>query len=216
MGESYRDTRHDKRSLICGGTKRTQSYGGFMSSKVVEADAGIHSLAMAVAVRLIVYFLLLSHALMGCPPPSIYFCAAANLACHKLAPVRYDISYCCRDPDLSHSSPQRFFFSSPLDSTFDLSMGPGGGARTFLDSIYTERYMNLPALNPGGYVNASVSNVTAYDKVDYLLAHGSGDDNVHFANSAHLLDMFTKEHVRNYRFRMFTDRCVRSIKEEMW
>jgi hypothetical protein len=76
------------------------------------------------------------------------------------------------------------------------------------DSIYTERYMNLPALNPGGYINASISNVTAFDKVDYLLAHGSGDDNVHFANSAHLLDMFTKEHIRNYQFRMFTDRCV--------
>jgi hypothetical protein len=68
--------------------------------------------------------------------------------------------------------------------------------------------MNLPELNPGGYINASISNVTAFDKVDYLLAHGSGDDNVHFANSAHLLDMFTKEHIRNYRFRMFTDRCV--------
>ena len=79
---------------------------------------------------------------------------------------------------------------------------------TWADSIYTERYMNLPALNPGGYINASISNVTAFDKVDYLLAHGSGDDNVHFANSAHLLDMFTKEHIRDYRFRMFTDRCA--------
>ena len=27
-----------------------QSYGGFMSSKVIEANAGIHSLSMAVAV----------------------------------------------------------------------------------------------------------------------------------------------------------------------
>ncbi|KAI0249668.1 dipeptidyl aminopeptidase [Lactifluus subvellereus] len=106
------------------------SYGGFMSSKVVEADAGIHSLAMAVA---------------------------------------------------------------PVTSW------------RLYDSIYTERYMGLPELNPGGYVNASISNVTAFDKVDYLLAHGSGDDNVHFANSAHLLDMFTKAHVRNYQFRMFTD-----------
>ena len=72
--------------------------------------------------------------------------------------------------------------------------------------------MNLPALNSGGYINASISNVTAFDKVDYLLAHGSGDDNVHFANSAHLIDMFTKEHIRNYQFRMFTDRyvCVRA------
>jgi len=30
-----------------------QSYGGFMSSKVVEAGAGIHSLAIAVAVSLL-------------------------------------------------------------------------------------------------------------------------------------------------------------------
>jgi len=40
--------------------------------------------------------------------------------------------------------------------------------------------MNLPDLNPGGYINASISNVTAFSTVDYLLAHGSGDDNVHF------------------------------------
>jgi dipeptidyl aminopeptidase len=77
---------------------------------------------------------------------------------------------------------------------------------THLDSIYTERYMNLPSLNPGGYVNASISNVTGFHNIDFLLAHGSGDDNVHFANSAHLLDMFTKAHVRRFKFRMFTDR----------
>lgn len=76
----------------------------------------------------------------------------------------------------------------------------------FTDSIYTERYLNLPDLNPGGYQNASISNVTAFSKMEYLLAHGSGDDNVHFANSAHLLDMLTKAQIRNFRFRMFTDR----------
>lgn len=76
------------------------------------------------------------------------------------------------------------------------------------DSIYTERYMNLPAANPDGYVTASISNVTGFHHADFLLAHGSGDDNVHYANSAHLLDMFTREQVRNFRFRMFTDRCV--------
>lgn len=68
--------------------------------------------------------------------------------------------------------------------------------------------MNLPELNPGGYINASISNVTGFHKVDYLLVHGSADDNVHYANSAHLLDMFTKAQVRNFRFRMFTDRWV--------
>jgi len=68
--------------------------------------------------------------------------------------------------------------------------------------------MNLPVNNAGGYVNASISNVTAFHGMNYLLAHGSGDDNVHYANSAHLLDMFTQEQVRGFRFRMFTDRYV--------
>lgn len=68
--------------------------------------------------------------------------------------------------------------------------------------------MNLPDLNRGGYVNASISNVTGFSKVDYLLAHGSGDDNVHYANSAHMLDMLTQAKVRNFRFWMFTDRSV--------
>jgi hypothetical protein len=34
-----------------------QSYGGFMSSKVVEADAGVHTLSMAVAVSSIFFLM---------------------------------------------------------------------------------------------------------------------------------------------------------------
>jgi len=71
--------------------------------------------------------------------------------------------------------------------------------------------MNLPDINPGGYVNASISNVTGFHNVNYLLAHGSADDNVHFLNSAHLLDMLTVEKVRKFRFRMFTDRCAKFV-----
>jgi dipeptidyl aminopeptidase B len=66
--------------------------------------------------------------------------------------------------------------------------------------------MDIPQRNEGGYVNASIADVTAFKDVDYLLMHGSADDNVHYANTAHLLDMFTKAHIRNFRFRMFTDR----------
>lgn len=123
-----------------------------------------------------------------------FCCLRFTPACHQLALVRYEISFIV--PTLTFC----ITTSSPSRHLTDLWNST--------DSIYTERYMNLPALNPGGYINASISNVTAFDKVDYLLAHGSGDDNVHFANSAHLLDMFTKEHIRNYQFRMFTDRCV--------
>ncbi len=45
------------------------------------------------------------------------------------------------------------------------------------DSIYTERYMRTPQLNPNGYINASISNVTGFNNANFLLAHGSGDDN---------------------------------------
>ena len=68
--------------------------------------------------------------------------------------------------------------------------------------------MNLPQENPDGYVTASISNVTGFHNVNFLFAHGSADDNVHYANSAHLLDMLTAAKVRDFRFRMFTDRCV--------
>ncbi|KAH7106073.1 dipeptidyl peptidase IV N-terminal region-domain-containing protein [Auriculariales sp. MPI-PUGE-AT-0066] len=75
----------------------------------------------------------------------------------------------------------------------------------FYDSIYTERYLNTLTLNQQGYDNSAVRNVTNFGKTHFALAHGSGDDNVHFANSAHLIDLFTQEHVHNYQFRMFTD-----------
>jgi len=75
----------------------------------------------------------------------------------------------------------------------------------YYDSIYTERYMNVPSANPGGYVSAAVNNVTGFGGVDLLLAHGSGDDNVHFLNTATLLDKLTQSHTRGWQFRMFTD-----------
>lgn len=65
--------------------------------------------------------------------------------------------------------------------------------------------MKTPQLNPGGYRNASVHNTTGFGHANYLLAHGSGDDNVHFEHSAHLLDLLTANQVRGFRFRMFTD-----------
>lgn len=75
----------------------------------------------------------------------------------------------------------------------------------YYDSIYTERYMSTPEENELGYVNSAVNNVTAFEHADFLLAHGSGDDNVHYANTANLLEKFTQQEVRGFRFRMFTD-----------
>jgi dipeptidyl-peptidase-4 len=51
------------------------------------------------------------------------------------------------------------------------------------DSIYTERYMSLPAEFTSGYKDFSVVNSAASLKGRLLLAHGTGDDNVHMENS---------------------------------
>jgi dipeptidyl-peptidase-4 len=56
------------------------------------------------------------------------------------------------------------------------------------DTIYTERYMGTPENNPDGYKNSSPVNQAANVKGLLMLVHGTGDDNVHFANSIELLN----------------------------
>ncbi len=55
------------------------------------------------------------------------------------------------------------------------------------DSIYTERYMGLPADDPDGYRDFSVVNSASDLKGRLLIAHGTGDDNVHFENTVQLV-----------------------------
>jgi dipeptidyl-peptidase 4 len=54
------------------------------------------------------------------------------------------------------------------------------------DTIYTERYMGTPQENPEGYRDSSPVNFAAGLKGKLLVAHATGDDNVHFANSVAL------------------------------
>jgi len=51
------------------------------------------------------------------------------------------------------------------------------------DSIYTERYLGLPAEDADGYRDFSVVNSVAHLKGRLLIAHGTGDDNVHMENT---------------------------------
>lgn len=55
------------------------------------------------------------------------------------------------------------------------------------DSIYTERYMSEPSAFPAGYKDFSVVNSAASLKGRLLLVHGTGDDNVHMANSVQFI-----------------------------
>jgi dipeptidyl-peptidase-4 len=62
----------------------------------------------------------------------------------------------------------------------------------FYDSIYTERYLKLPGENASGYDDNSP--VTHADKLkgNYLLVHGTGDDNVHFQNAVSMVNALVK------------------------
>ncbi|HEA20264.1 MAG TPA: S9 family peptidase [Pricia antarctica] len=58
----------------------------------------------------------------------------------------------------------------------------------FYDSIYTERFMRTPEENPSGYDDNSPFNYPEMLKGNYLLIHGSGDDNVHVQNSMRMIE----------------------------
>ena len=68
-----------------------------------------------------------------------------------------------------------------------ISVAPVSSWR-FYDTIYTERYMQTPQENPSGYdENSPISHVDKL-KGDFLLVHGSADDNVHVQNTTRLVE----------------------------
>jgi dipeptidyl-peptidase 4 len=58
----------------------------------------------------------------------------------------------------------------------------------FYDSIYTERYMQTPQENASGYDENSPINHVSKLKGNFLLIHGTADDNVHFQNSMQMIE----------------------------
>eukprot|EP01128_Nolandella_sp_AFSM9_P011047 TRINITY_DN7766_c0_g1_i1.p1 TRINITY_DN7766_c0_g1~~TRINITY_DN7766_c0_g1_i1.p1 ORF type:complete len:550 (-),score=81.47 TRINITY_DN7766_c0_g1_i1:150-1799(-) len=66
-----------------------------------------------------------------------------------------------------------------------VSVAPVSDWRLY-DSVYTERYMQTPQLNPHGYNSTSTLSNSASMAGELLLVHGTGDDNVHFQNSVEL------------------------------
>jgi dipeptidyl-peptidase-4 len=70
----------------------------------------------------------------------------------------------------------------------------------YYDNIYTERYMQLPQENGSGYDDNSPVNHVGKLKGNFLLIHGSADDNVHYQNSMELINALVKA---NKQFDMF-------------
>ncbi len=60
------------------------------------------------------------------------------------------------------------------------------------DTIYTERYMGLLKDEATGYAESDMTKGAANLHGALLLAHGTGDDNVHFQNSIQMIDALIK------------------------
>jgi dipeptidyl-peptidase-4 len=60
------------------------------------------------------------------------------------------------------------------------------------DTIYTERYMGLPADNPDGYRRSSPVHFAAQLKAKLLLVHNVEDDNVLYQNTLQMADALQK------------------------
>jgi dipeptidyl-peptidase-4 len=69
--------------------------------------------------------------------------------------------------------------------------GFAGGPVTdwrYYDSIYTERYIGLPQAHAASYKDSSPVDTAEKLKGKLLIAHGTGDDNVHYSNTLALVD----------------------------
>uniref|UniRef100_A0A8C7F3M3 Fibroblast activation protein, alpha n=1 Tax=Oncorhynchus kisutch TaxID=8019 RepID=A0A8C7F3M3_ONCKI len=76
----------------------------------------------------------------------------------------------------------------------------------YYDSVYTERYMSKPEENADSYKNSTVtSRAKNFKSADYLLVHGTADDNVHFQQSAQISKALVVQQV-DFEAMWYTDR----------
>ena len=75
----------------------------------------------------------------------------------------------------------------------------------YYDNIYTERFLALPEGNAKGYDENSPLNFADRLKGNYLLIHGTGDDNVHVQNSLDMLSALEAAG-KQFEFRLYPNK----------
>lgn len=66
----------------------------------------------------------------------------------------------------------------------------------FYDNIYTERFMRTPKENGKNYDDNSPINHVGSIKGNYLIIHGTADDNVHFQNAVEMVQAMINKNVK--------------------
>ncbi|MBI1839996.1 MAG: S9 family peptidase [Verrucomicrobia bacterium] len=78
-------------------------------------------------------------------------------------------------------------FQYPEVYSMAMAVAPVADQR-YYDTIYQERYMGLPSENPEGYrLGSPITHATKL-RGDLLVAHGTGDDNVHYQGTEALIN----------------------------
>ena len=90
------------------------------------------------------------------------------------------------------SSTLNALFQYPDLYKMGISIAPVPDQR-YYDTIYQERYMQTPTLNPDGFKNGSPITHAANLKGDLLLIHGTGDDNCHYQTMELLINKLIAE-----------------------
>lgn len=75
----------------------------------------------------------------------------------------------------------------------------------YYDNIYTERFLQRPQDNPRGYDDNSPLNFANLLEGNYLLVHGTGDDNVHFQNAVDMVTALEKAN-KQFEFRIYPNK----------
>ncbi len=95
-------------------------------------------------------------------------------------------------------------FQAPEVFEMAIAVAPVSSWR-FYDTIYTERYMKTPQENAKGYdVNSPLYHVNNL-KGNYLLIHGSADDNVHVQNAMVLIEELIQAN-KTFDWRIYPDK----------
>jgi len=75
----------------------------------------------------------------------------------------------------------------------------------YYDNIYTERFMRTPQENPDGYDQNSPLNFAKDFKGNFLICHGTADDNVHVQNTMEFTERLVQAN-KQFEMQLYTNR----------
>jgi dipeptidyl-peptidase-4 len=75
----------------------------------------------------------------------------------------------------------------------------------YYDNIYTERFMRTPQENPDGYDQNSPLNYASDFKGNFLICHGTADDNVHLQNTLEFTERLVQAN-KQFEMQLYTNR----------